>query len=165
MLLHLARDAAEGGDSPCLLAEEAREARPHLANQRFQPAVRQGIARDTGHFSDKENNRYDREVAEFLMGHDIDKLGYDKSPWEYPEWFEEQYSTPMPWVKMLTNDPEKVPVAELHRLQQEADAKYVELMKAMEDRIEDMSRRLREELLPKKLYPLYLLSSSIDLDD
>ncbi|MDG6939015.1 MAG: hypothetical protein JRN39_01240 [Nitrososphaerota archaeon] len=33
----------------------------------------------------------DGAVAEFLIGHGIDKLGYDKSPWVYPEHFRKQY--------------------------------------------------------------------------
>jgi len=33
----------------------------------------------------------DGAVAEFFIGHKIDPLGYDKSPWAYPEHFKEQY--------------------------------------------------------------------------
>jgi hypothetical protein len=33
----------------------------------------------------------DGAVAEFFIGHKIDPLGYDKSPWAYPDHFREQY--------------------------------------------------------------------------
>ncbi|MEM4727206.1 MAG: hypothetical protein QXD04_03000, partial [Candidatus Bathyarchaeia archaeon] len=55
----------------------------------------------------------DTEVAEFFLGHEIDRLGYDKSPWEYPEWYEQQYRRAEPWLNILSEDPERVPVYEL----------------------------------------------------
>jgi len=50
----------------------------------------------------------DVEIAEFFMGHDIDKLGYDKSPEYYPEWFEDKYNDAQPWLNILSEDPQKV---------------------------------------------------------
>ena len=61
----------------------------------------------------------DIEIAEFFMGHDLDKLGYDKSPWHYPDWFEEQYLTAEPWLNILSEDPERVPVRDFRRLERE----------------------------------------------
>lgn len=40
----------------------------------------------------------DQAVAEFFIGHSIDVLGYDKSPWVYPEHFREQYLLVEPYV-------------------------------------------------------------------
>ncbi|MBI3859777.1 MAG: tyrosine-type recombinase/integrase [Thaumarchaeota archaeon] len=40
----------------------------------------------------------DGAVAEFFIGHSIDKLGYDKSPWAYPDHFREQYSLVEPYL-------------------------------------------------------------------
>jgi len=40
----------------------------------------------------------DGAVAEFFIGHEIDSLGYDKSPWAYPEHFREQYLLAEPYL-------------------------------------------------------------------
>ncbi|MDG6920952.1 MAG: hypothetical protein JRN59_05425 [Nitrososphaerota archaeon] len=40
----------------------------------------------------------DQAVAEFFIGHSIDVLGYDKSPWVYPEHFRKQYLLVEPYV-------------------------------------------------------------------
>ena len=40
----------------------------------------------------------DQAVAEFFIGHSIDVLGYDKSPWVYPEHFRKQYQLVEPYV-------------------------------------------------------------------
>ncbi len=63
----------------------------------------------------------DPEVAEFFLGHDIDKLGYDKSPWLSPEWFEEQYCRAERWLNIISEEPEKVPAIEVTRLRRELE--------------------------------------------
>ena len=40
----------------------------------------------------------DGAVSEFFIGHSIDPLGYDKSPWAYPEHFKEQYTRVEPFL-------------------------------------------------------------------
>jgi integrase len=40
----------------------------------------------------------DQAVAEFFIGHSIDALGYDKSPWVYPEHFRKQYLLVEPYL-------------------------------------------------------------------
>jgi len=40
----------------------------------------------------------DGAIAEFFIGHKIDPLGYDKSPWAYPEHFREQYLLAEPYL-------------------------------------------------------------------
>jgi site-specific recombinase XerD len=40
----------------------------------------------------------DAAVAEFFIGHSIDILGYDKSPWVYPEHFRKQYQLLEPYL-------------------------------------------------------------------
>jgi integrase len=77
----------------------------------------------------------DPEVADWFMGHDIDRLGYDKSPWEYPEWYEHQYLKAEPWLNILSEDPERVPVYEL-------DAQK-ELVARMEQQLERVLAVLR----------------------
>lgn len=61
----------------------------------------------------------DVEVAEFFMGHSIDELGYDKSPWSYQDWFEEQYRKAMPWMNIISEDPEVMRMSDVKRMQRE----------------------------------------------
>jgi len=53
----------------------------------------------------------DPEVAEFFMGHrlSLDRYNYDKSPFHYPEWFRDQYIKALPWLNILSSDPDTVP--------------------------------------------------------
>ena len=50
----------------------------------------------------------DVEIAEFFLGHGIDKLGYDKSPWLNPDWYEDKYVEAQPWLNIMTEDPTKI---------------------------------------------------------
>jgi integrase len=63
----------------------------------------------------------DPEVCEFYLGHDIDRLGYDKSPWLFPEWFEEQYLRAEPWLNVLSEDPGKVPALEVVKIKRQLE--------------------------------------------
>jgi len=97
----------------------------------------------------------DVEVAEFFMGHDLDKLGYDKSPEAYPEWFEEQYLEAGPWLNVMTQDPQKVSVKEVHNLRMENRRLEEEIKKAQDaqnQKIADMEEQLRliQEYMRKK---------------
>jgi hypothetical protein len=42
-------------------------------------------------------------VAEYLIGHSIDKLGYDKSPQVYPEHFRVEYAKVEPMLNIFSN--------------------------------------------------------------
>lgn len=46
----------------------------------------------------------DSEVAEFFMGHDIDKFNYDASPELDPGWFLQQYKQALPYLNILSSD-------------------------------------------------------------
>jgi hypothetical protein len=50
----------------------------------------------------------DTAVAEFFIGHNIDSLGYDKSPWVYPEHFRAQYLLFEPF---LTGEEQRIELA------------------------------------------------------
>jgi hypothetical protein len=82
----------------------------------------------------------DVEIAEFLLGHDIDKLGYDKSPHYFPDWFEEQYELAMPYLNIMTEDPEKIPRKQIRKEQTTMTRRIEEL--------EEQLRQLREEMIP-----------------
>ncbi len=47
----------------------------------------------------------DDPVSEFFLGHKMDKLGYDKSPFKYPEYFRDQYSKMSSHLNVLTRTP------------------------------------------------------------
>jgi len=47
----------------------------------------------------------DGPVSEFFLGHKIDKLGYDKSPWKYSEYFRNEYSKMSSYLNILTQTP------------------------------------------------------------
>lgn len=57
----------------------------------------------------------DKDVAEFFMGHKeaLDKLGYDKSPYHYPDWYAEQYNEAQPFLNIFSEDPQHVPRKEV----------------------------------------------------
>lgn len=82
----------------------------------------------------------DPEVAEWCMGHDIDRLGYDKSPWHYPEWFQEQYLLAEPWLNILSQDPEKVPLRDYNKLRETYEQKLAELKQEI---LQEVLRELR----------------------
>jgi len=90
----------------------------------------------------------DPEVCEFFMGHDLDQYGYDKSPELYPEWFEEQYLKAEPWLNILSEDPEKVNVRELHKLRQDYERRLAamreEILAEVERQLEVVQRLKRE---------------------
>lgn len=44
----------------------------------------------------------DGPVADFFLGHSIDRLGYDKSPWKFPEFFREQYMKMSKFLNVLS---------------------------------------------------------------
>jgi hypothetical protein len=46
--------------------------------------------------------RVDIEVVNFFVGHDIDRYGYDKSPWDDVEHFSEQYSKLAPYLNIVS---------------------------------------------------------------
>lgn len=58
----------------------------------------------------------DREIAEYMMGHVIDALGYDKSPELDPEFYEEKYVEASKWLNILSEDPQHIPKKEADRL-------------------------------------------------
>ena len=96
----------------------------------------------------------DVEVAEFMMGHShaLDKYGYDKSPWDYPQHFKEQYTRAEPWMNILSMDPTVVARDEVERLRRELEeAKRgqnvtVKELQSKVDALSDAVRLLMERL-------------------
>jgi hypothetical protein len=46
-----------------------------------------------------------KDEAEFFLGHEIDKLKYDKSPDLFPEYWRNLYSKLSPFLNIVSNDP------------------------------------------------------------
>jgi integrase len=65
----------------------------------------------------------DGAVSEFFLGHSIDKLGYDKSPWVYPEHFRTQYQKVEPY---LSGEEQRFVVQEEKRKELEERIKSLE---------------------------------------
>jgi len=89
----------------------------------------------------------DKDIAEFFMGHKdaLDKLGYDKSPKHYPDFYEEKYHEAQPWLNVFTEDPQMVPAKELGSLRAEVarlrNGKDTEV-EALETRVKELEERL-----------------------
>jgi predicted RNase H-like nuclease (RuvC/YqgF family) len=45
-----------------------------------------------------------RPVAEYIIGHDIDKLYYDKSPDVYPEHYRQEYAKVEPLINIFSSE-------------------------------------------------------------
>lgn len=85
----------------------------------------------------------DGPVANFFLGHDIDKYGYDKSPWNFPDHFREQYRKMSPFINVLTGSTFGVAGSK----NEEATKRLNELeadRKVLEDRLEKMERQTKE---------------------
>jgi hypothetical protein len=82
----------------------------------------------------------DGTSAEFFMGHVIDVNGYNKA-FSDVDYARSQYDIVEKWLNIVSNDPEKVPKAEVDRQ-----------MKAFEERqtrLEDNQRRINEEMMKR----------------
>jgi len=60
-------------------------------------------------------------MADFFSGRtdQVDPNEYLKAMKHYPDWMEDTYREVLPWLNVLTEDPEKVPARDFRRLQQE----------------------------------------------
>ena len=87
----------------------------------------------------------DVDVCEFFLGHAPDKLGYDKSPWLDPHWYEDKYVEAVSWLNILSEDPLHVPmreVTELRKKLNELEAGQGEKAQRLEVRLEEAQRAL-----------------------
>lgn len=62
----------------------------------------------------------DKTVREFFLGHNIDQLGYDKSPWLYPDHFKFQYLKAARMLNIFSKPPEM-----------DKNQMFIELMRSM----------------------------------
>ena len=85
----------------------------------------------------------DGPVADFFLGHNIDKFGYDKSPWNFPEHFREHYRKMSPFVNVLTGST----FGERGSTDGETTERLNELeadKRGLEDRLKKMERETKE---------------------
>ncbi len=83
----------------------------------------------------------DIELGDYFMGHDIDSLGYDKSPRDYPDYYRERYRDAMSWLNVLSEEPDKVPRLELDKVKRETEIR----LRVLEEYVkEDAERRANE---------------------
>ena len=84
-------------------------------------------------------------MADFFMGHlnDVDPNDYQKAMKIWPDWVEETYRENLPWLNILSEDPEKVPRERVDH----QDRKIVEL----EERLQQQGRVLEAIQRAQKL--------------
>lgn len=87
----------------------------------------------------------DVEVAEFLMGHTIDHLGYDKSPWTYPDWYAEKYREAERWLNILSDEPEKMSRIEVQKEMDKIREEQDERIARLEDQMKLLEALKREK--------------------
>ena len=77
-------------------------------------------------------------MANFFIGHSIDRYGYDKSPWNDPDHFMEQYGKMSRWLNVVTGDFEE---KEEH-LRRDYENRLKEQNQALEGRVSDLQAQL-----------------------
>ncbi|MGH2638114.1 MAG: hypothetical protein ACRDF4_02340, partial [Rhabdochlamydiaceae bacterium] len=72
-----------------------------------------------------------KDECKFFLGHEIDKLHYDKSPDEYPDYWKMLYKKLEPFLNVVSNDPEIVNTKqELRVMKESKDALTTSLAQA-----------------------------------
>jgi hypothetical protein len=86
-----------------------------LPHQRYgaNPHEMRDVFRSEWHLS-----RADPDVAEFIMGHDIDKNRYDKIMTLHLEYAEDEYRKALPFLNILSEDPRKLPLDKVRALEE-----------------------------------------------
>ena len=65
-------------------------------------------------------------MANFFIGHNIDRYGYDKSPWNDPDHFMEQYGRMSRWLNVVTGVLEEKE-EEIEKARRETEPKVTKL--------------------------------------
>jgi hypothetical protein len=89
-------------------------------------------------------------VAEFCMGHQIDRLGYNKAMSD-EAYVRREYRKAEPWLNIITEDPTKVKLSEVEALRQKVDDQgreieaLKEFVRAPVERFEKFRERAQEK--------------------
>jgi len=92
----------------------------------FNPHEMRDIARSLWHQSGA-----DRDVAEFMMGHTVDPLRYDKIYTLDPTWVQDEYRKALPYLNILTG-------------KTAADKKHIEELKTVKEQLLEMQKIITE---------------------
>jgi len=80
--------------------------------------------------------RADQAVAEFCLGHSIDKLRYDKSPWNDPEYFRREYlKISRPYLNPISGS--------VLQVRNEIEKEYADRLSRLENEMEELLDRKR----------------------
>lgn len=73
-------------------------------------------------------------MADFFSGRtqQVAPNDYLKAMKLYPDWMEETYRQVLPWLNVLSEDPEKVPVRDVRRMQRRYEKAYREIREELE---------------------------------
>lgn len=85
----------------------------------------------------------DALAAEFMMGHLVDPLGYNKAM-DDQAYVEAQYIVAEPYLNILTMDPEKVPKSEMEARVRESERRMAQQMEQQERRIAAMEKYMEK---------------------
>jgi integrase len=93
-----------------------------------------------------------REVVEFFAGHNIDRMGYDKSPRNDPEHFRGQYAKLAMYLNIVSGREEQLKQTYEKRLQEEVEARE-RALRAKELKLDEMEKswELKFEALSRKV--------------
>jgi len=76
----------------------------------------------------------DLAVVNFFVGHSIDRLGYDKSPWDHPEHFRAQYAKLTPYLNLISGTET--------RIKEETERKFESKIDEQAKQISELSENL-----------------------
>ncbi len=106
-------------------------------------------------------------VANFFIGHSIDRYGYDKSPWNDPDHFMEEYARMSRWLNVVTGELEEKE-AEIEKARRETEPKvtklehdYVELEGRYRE-MQEAQKAILEALRNRKVVELLRKGAKID---
>jgi len=82
-------------------------------------------------------------VAEFMMGHVVDPLGYNKF-WRDPDYVADEYLKAEPWLNVVSEEPEKVHVRDLHRMKRDYEERLRRFREEMRELVREELKRLEK---------------------
>lgn len=91
----------------------------------------------------------EREVANFFVGHNIDRYGYDKSPWDDPEYFKGEYHKLAKHLNIISGREAKI--KDDYERRREDDLR---LSSSLVDKVQKLEEQVRSMLLRPPRYPL-----------
>jgi hypothetical protein len=97
-----------------------------------------------------------KDECEFFLGHEIDKLKYDKHPFDYPDYWRNLYSKMALFLNVVSNDPEKAGLTQKLEQTQEEKAKVESQLYIKNKMLEERVVELEADNKKNSVNPLVL---------